>query len=85
MTADDFALWGAQVDPPPPACPRCDGPMGRETASQGVTHICMRCPIEIPPNPTQCPLVMHEGAWRVWCEADVAGPCRGCPEAGEAS
>jgi hypothetical protein len=36
-----------------------------------------------PPNPTQCPLVIHEGDWRVWCEADVAGPCQGCPDSGE--
>lgn len=34
-----------------------------------------------PMNPTQCDMVWHDGAWRVWCEAILAGPCRGCPDA----
>jgi hypothetical protein len=47
VSADDFALWDAQVDPPPPTCPECARPMGRETTRQGVIHICMRCKVEV--------------------------------------
>lgn len=34
-----------------------------------------------PDNPTECDMVFKDGAWRIWCEADLAGPCKGCPEA----
>lgn len=34
-----------------------------------------------PANPTQCDMYFVDGAWRIWCEIDLAGPCKGCPDA----
>lgn len=36
--------------------------------------------LDPPDNPTECDMYFKDGAWRVWCEVDLAGPCSGCPE-----
>lgn len=29
---------------------------------------------------TECSVYMTEDGPRIWCEVDLAGPCRGCPD-----